>query len=281
MSAPTAPALALTEEQRQIVEWGDGPAVVIAGAGTGKTRVIVERVRHLLATRGEGSAGAGANAAGAAASDPLLPEHLLVLTYNVKAAAELRSRLEATVGLATAARITISNFHSFCQRILTEHAADAGLPPRPDVLDGVAQVLLLRDLRPGLGLVYHGTEWWLGSIVGFINRCKDELVTPDHFDDFVAEERRVFEARYGDFEAAVDRLALQGNLQPLRKVRGAYAGVRANERAAARGEARDYRADDTERTADREARRTIAGSGHADSRNAFTTLKESCLCRWT
>ena len=71
----------LTAEQRRIVEWGDGPVVVIAGAGTGKTRVIVERVRHLLATR-----------------EDLLPEQILVLTYNVKAARELRDRLDATVG---------------------------------------------------------------------------------------------------------------------------------------------------------------------------------------
>ena len=57
----------LTPEQRRIVEWGDGPVVVIAGAGTGKTRVIVERVRWLLENR-----------------EGLLPENLLVLTYNVK-----------------------------------------------------------------------------------------------------------------------------------------------------------------------------------------------------
>jgi len=129
----------LTPQQLRIVEWGEGPAVVIAGAGTGKTRVIVERVRHLLETR------AG-----------LLPENLLVLTYNVKAAAELQERLDASVGVAARSRMSVSNFHSFCQRILTEHAADAGLPPRPDVLDGVGQVLLLKDIRPQLGLVYHG-----------------------------------------------------------------------------------------------------------------------------
>ena len=65
----------MTPGQRRIVEWGDGPVVVIAGAGTGKTRVIVERVRWLLETKG-----AATNPV-----DPLLPEHLLVLTYNVKA----------------------------------------------------------------------------------------------------------------------------------------------------------------------------------------------------
>src|SRR6476659_981159 len=132
----------LTPDQRRIVEWGDGPVVVIAGAGTGKTRVIVERVRWLLDNR-----------------EGLLPENLLVLTYNVKPARELQERLDQTVGTATRARIAVSNFHSFCHRILTENAADAGLPPRPDVLDGVRQVLLLKDIRPNLRLIYHGTEW--------------------------------------------------------------------------------------------------------------------------
>ena len=100
---------ALTPQQRRIVEWGEGPVVVVAGAGTGKTRVIVERVRYLL-EHGNG----------------LLPENLLVLTYNVKAARELQERLDQAVGPATRARMTVSNFHSFCQRILTENAADAG-----------------------------------------------------------------------------------------------------------------------------------------------------------
>ncbi len=257
----------LTPEQRRIVEFGDGPVVVIAGAGTGKTRVIVERVKYLLATKG---AALPAAADPEDNRDPLLPEHLLVLTYNVKAARELQDRLDQAVGTATRARMTVSNFHSFCQRILTENAADAGLPPRPDVLDGVAQVLLLKEIGPQLPLIYHyRSNRSLGNFVQFINRAKDELVSPDHFDAFVAEERRVFEERYGSFEAASVRLAAQGNLDPLRKVRGAYAGVRANERAEDRGETREYRVGEVERTADREARRTIAGTGHADGRGQF------------
>jgi ATP-dependent DNA helicase UvrD/PcrA len=247
--------IALTTEQRRIVEWGDGPAVVIAGAGTGKTRVVAERVRHLLATRGET----------ATPDDPLQPEHLLVLTYNVKAAAELRGRIEQAVGIANAARITISNFHSFCQGVLTDHAADAGLPPRPEVLDGVGQLLLLREIAPRLGLVYHGiNDWTLGLVVSFITRCKDELVQPAHFDGFVLEERRAFEARFGDAETAVMRLESQGNLRPLRAVRGAYAAERAGERA---GDG--SRAGELEKAADREARRAVAGDGYARPRNWF------------
>ncbi|MBA2374092.1 MAG: UvrD-helicase domain-containing protein [Chloroflexi bacterium] len=82
MLTATDRAMTLTPEQRRIVEWGDGPAVVIAGAGTGKTRVIVERVRWLLETKG---AGPGIPPAPRDDHDPfrapLLPEQILVLTY--------------------------------------------------------------------------------------------------------------------------------------------------------------------------------------------------------
>jgi ATP-dependent exoDNAse (exonuclease V) beta subunit len=177
----------LTPEQRAIVEWGEGPLVVIAGAGTGKTRVIVERVAYLLDTQPE-----------------LQPESLLVLTYNVKAAAELRQRITETVGVSRATRISVSNFHSFCHRILTESASEAGMPARPDVLDGIGQYLLLRDLRPHLDLVYH-TEYSLAEFVKFINRAKDELVTPDHFDAFVERERAAFEDRFGPYPDVAGR----------------------------------------------------------------------------
>jgi len=252
----------LTPDQRRIVEWGDGPVVVIAGAGTGKTRVIIERVRWLLETKGA--------AATPTPADPLLPEQLLVLTYNVKAAKELQDRLDVAVGTATRARMTVSNFHSFCQRILTENAADAGLPPRPDVMDGVSQILLLKDIAPGLPFTYYaGRGRGLANFVQFINRAKDELVTPDDFDAYVAQERHVFEEHHASFEAAAVRLETQGNLDPLRPVRSAYAGVRANERAEARGETRTYHADEAERAAEREARRAIAGTGHAQALTQF------------
>ena len=90
---PATPRLELTPEQRAIVETGDGPVVVIAGAGTGKTRVIVERVRWLLETKGETLPGTGGLVPaeptprhGNPFDGPLVPEQFLVLTYNVKAA---------------------------------------------------------------------------------------------------------------------------------------------------------------------------------------------------
>ncbi len=274
MTTRTIPdAFPLTEAQRAIVEAPDGPTVVIAGAGTGKTRVIVERVRWLLATKGDTtSAGSPIPAEpaprhGNPFDGPLAPEQLLVLTYNVKAAAELGQRLDAVVGPATRARMSVSNFHSFCQRILTENAADAGLPARPDVLDGIGQLLLLREITPTLDLRYHA-DWALGGLVGFINRAKDELVSPDDFDAFVATERDTYEAEYGSFETATERLEHTGHLQPVRWVRGEYAKVRSRERAEAAGfEVKPYRHDEHERTAEREARRNIIGTGALVGRN--------------
>jgi superfamily I DNA/RNA helicase/RecB family exonuclease len=281
---PVPERLALTSAQRRIVEWGDGPLVVIAGAGTGKTRVIVERVRWLLETKGEAEAGAGGTflprepAEGGADegpfAGPLQPEQILVLTYNVKAARELADRIEAAIGPAARARLPVSNFHSFGHRILTESAADAGLPAQPDVLDGIGQVLLLRDIRPGLPLLYYAgggnPNYWLDQFVAFINRAKDELVTPDDFDDFVATERKAFEERHGSYELALERLQAQGNLAPLREVRKAYADFRRAERAAQAG-AETAKADlaDVEKVADREARRSVAGDGRAQNRGQF------------
>ena len=83
-------SVVLTPEQRAIVEADDGPVVVIAGAGTGKTRVIVERVRWLLETKAE-----------------ILPEQILVLTYNVKAAKELQQRHEHIEG--SVVRVSIAH----------------------------------------------------------------------------------------------------------------------------------------------------------------------------
>ena len=318
--------VALTAEQERIVQFRDGPVVVIAGAGTGKTRVIVERVRWLLDTKGSGGRdalgrlvpaepgerpdpatplplplplrprqpvlpaaqvglwpvepGPTTVAASRPASrtlpespfeGPLLPEQILVLTYNVKAARELQERLDRAVGPTVRARMTVSNFHSFCHQVLTESASEAGLPPNPDVLDGIGQMLLLRDLEPALELLYHAGWWALGPFVQFINRAKDELVTPDDFDAYVAEERAVFEERYGPYGPAVARLEAQGNLALPREMRKEYAKLRRLERAEDHGdEPLADRRPDPDKVAEREARRTVLGTGVVQNIKRYT-----------
>ena len=248
-------------EQERIVQFGDGPVIVIAGRGDRqdpgdrRTGALAARHQGQRQPRRAGPARPGGTAPSRRATgsprqppsqpprtgpprsacgrstrsppepacrqpstplrrlkpapiDPfagrLLPEQILVLTYNVKAARELQDRLDQAVGPAVRARMTVSNFHSFCHQVLSDAAAEAGLPAHPDVLDGVGQMLLLRDLEPGLDLLYHaGCVGRSGRFVQFINRAKDELVTPGRVRCLRRpSERAVFEARYGLFEAA-------------------------------------------------------------------------------
>ncbi len=232
--------LVLTSEQRRAVEWGDGPLMVLAGAGTGKTTVVVERVGHLLRTQ-----------------PSLAPENVLVLTYNVRAAAELMDRLEQLLGLEIASRLWVHNFHSLGHRILSDHRAELGLDVNADVLDAVGQRLLLRELRPRFAdFVYHPMARdrnAAGRFADVISRAKDELVTPDEYRTFAQARREAFEVRYGlgEFDHAVEGLRrrdAEGTAWQVRLVRrdlvnsGPEAG---------------------RRTADREARREVAGTGEA------------------
>ncbi len=232
--------ITLTAEQRTAVEWGDGPLMVLAGAGTGKTTVVVERVRRLLATQPD-----------------LEPENILVLTYNVRAAAELMDRLEAALGLERASRLWVHNFHSFGHRILSDHRAELGLALNADVLDGVAQRLLLRELRPRFAhFLYHAMARDQNAAARFasvISRAKDELVTPAEYLAFAHARRQAFELRHGagKFEKAIEELRrreLEGTSWQVKLVRrdlvnsGPEAG---------------------RKTADREARREVGGTGEA------------------
>jgi ATP-dependent DNA helicase UvrD/PcrA len=238
--ATTERDFVLTTEQRRAVEWGEGPLMVLAGAGTGKTTVVVERVRHLLATQPD-----------------LAPENILVLTYNVRATAELMDRLEQLLGLAVASRLWVHNFHSFGHRVLSDHGAELGLDVNADVLDGVAQRLLLRELRPRFAeFLYHAMARdrnAAGRFADVISRAKDELVTPEEYLAYAQAKRQAFEARHGagEFTTAIDELRRRDALGTAWQVKLVRRDLVNNGPEAGR------------RTADREARREVGGTGEA------------------
>ncbi|MDQ3492579.1 MAG: ATP-dependent helicase, partial [Chloroflexota bacterium] len=233
------PRVVLTGEQQRAVEWGEGPLMVLAGAGTGKTTVVVERVRHLLD-----------------ADASLAPENILVLTYNVRAAGELAERLEAALGVERAGRIWVHNFHSFGYRLLRNHRDELGLAHGSDLLDQVGQRLLLRSLRPRLkDFVYHQVGRWPNAVDRFaevISRAKDELVSPADYRAFAAGKRTAFDFRYGagQYEEAVEALRRRQAEDRMWQVQYVRRELRNGTDAAAR-------------MADREARRDASGDGRA------------------
>jgi DNA helicase II / ATP-dependent DNA helicase PcrA len=169
------PSAGLNPEQRAAVEHGDGPLLVVAGAGTGKTRVIVERIRNLLETNPE-----------------LAGESILGLTFTDKAAGGMKRRVVNAIG-ERAEGVWLSTFHKFClEKILQATNPDS------QALDEIDHKILLRrhigklDLKHFRRLQDPGE--FISDFVKFFSRCQDELVTPEDYERFVAGVRKKYEA---------------------------------------------------------------------------------------
>src|SRR5881409_1606094 len=118
----------LNPEQRESVETLDGPVLVLAGAGTGKTRVLTTRIAHILAT---GRARAG---------------DILAVTFTNKAAREMKQRVGAMVGQIVEGMPWLGTFHSIGVKILRRHAELVGLKPDFTILDQDDQIRLMKQL---------------------------------------------------------------------------------------------------------------------------------------
>ena len=196
-------ALKLNDAQRRAITHGNGPLLVIAGAGTGKTRVITERIRHLL----ESDASLGG-------------ENILALTYTKKAAGEMKSRIVKTCG-ERGREVTIETFHAFCEKILKENGAKYA------ILEDVDHWILLRRNMARLKLEKFRRlaepGQFLGDFLKFFSRCQDELVSSDDFQAFADEleadlliERKLVDD--DTFAERVENVALQKEIARAYKV---------------------------------------------------------------
>ncbi|MCH8092822.1 MAG: UvrD-helicase domain-containing protein, partial [Proteobacteria bacterium] len=143
---------ALNEEQRVAVEALDGPVLVLAGAGTGKTRVLITRLAHILAT---GRA---------------FPGQILAVTFTNKAAREMFERVEGLVG-ASAQGLWLGTFHAICARILRRHAELVGLKPSFTILDTDDQIRLAKQVLEAANI--DEKKWPARALVTVIQRWKD------------------------------------------------------------------------------------------------------------
>src|SRR5215469_13903270 len=159
-----AGGLQLNEAQRRAITHREGPLLVIAGAGTGKTRVITERVRHLLESNGS-----------------LAGENILALTYTKKAIAELKIRVAKTAG-ERGKSVVIANFHSFCETLLKE------VHPNLLPLEDVDHWILLRRNLARLKLEKYRRlaepGQFLSDFIAFFSRCQDELVSSEDYQKY-------------------------------------------------------------------------------------------------
>jgi DNA helicase-2/ATP-dependent DNA helicase PcrA len=159
MPAAEPPYLAgLNEAQRLAVETVDGPVLVLAGAGTGKTRVLTTRLAHILMT------------------SRAAPHQILAVTFTNKAALEMKERIAHLIGRPVEGW-WLGTFHALAARILRRHAEQVGLKPNFTILDTDDQIRLIKQVLAGTGL--DDKRWPARAVLGVIERWKDRGLTPD------------------------------------------------------------------------------------------------------
>src|SRR5271154_6811903 len=148
----------LNAVQREAVESLDGPVLVLAGAGTGKTRVLTTRLVHLIATRRAG------------------PGQVLAVTFTNKAAREMRDRVAALLG-SPVEGWWLGTFHALAARLLRRHAEEVGLKSNFTILDTDDQIRLVKQLLQAANV--DDKRWPARVVLGVIERWKDRALTPD------------------------------------------------------------------------------------------------------
>ena len=182
----------LNPAQREAVLHVDGPLLVVAGAGSGKTRVLTHRVAHLIGAHG------------------VKPNEILAITFTNKAATEMRERLERMLG-HTARAIWILTFHAACGRILRREAERLGYRSTFTIYDQADQVRLVKACLEELGK--DPKRFTPRGIHSQISNAKNQLISPDEYtarvssfwDQTVAEvyelyQRRLFRSNAVDFD---------------------------------------------------------------------------------
>ncbi len=174
----------LNDAQREAVTAPVGPVLVLAGAGSGKTRVLTHRVAWLIEAEGASA------------------HSVLAVTFTNKAAGEMRARIEALLGMPGAA-LWVGTFHGIAHRLLRLHWREAGLPQTFQILDGDDQLRLIKKLLKAQAL--DETRWVPRDIQYFINQNKDEGLRPKSLKDGNDPTRRQFIKLYQDYEDACQR----------------------------------------------------------------------------
>jgi len=174
----------LNDAQRAAVTAPVGPVLVLAGAGSGKTRVLTHRIAWLVQAEGAS------------------PHGVLAVTFTNKAAGEMRARIEQLLGIP-ASRLWIGTFHGIAHRLLRLHASEAGLPEHFQILDAEDQARLIRRIVKARDL--DETRWVPREIQWFINSNKDEGRRPKDLKDGNDPTRRQMIQLYREYEEACAR----------------------------------------------------------------------------
>ena len=160
----------LNKTQKEAVEYNDGNLLIIAGAGTGKTTVITEKIAYIVKNK------------------LALPEEVLALTFTDKAAEEMQDRVDGLIEEAYS-EMHISTFHSFCQKLLEEYGLEIGLPTNFRLLTETDAWLLMRENIYNFSFDYYrplgSPNKYIHELLTHFSKAKDELISTQTYLDYV------------------------------------------------------------------------------------------------
>ena len=151
----------LNEKQQEAVFYTEGPLLILAGAGSGKTRVLTHRIAYLIEEKG------------------VNPWNILAITFTNKAAGEMRERVDQLVGFGSES-IWVSTFHSTCVRILRRYIDRIGYDTNFTIYDTDDQKTLMKEVIKQLQL--DPKRYKERALLGAISSAKDEMITPDEYE---------------------------------------------------------------------------------------------------
>ncbi len=157
----------LNEKQKEAVLYNEGPLLILAGAGSGKTKVLTTKIAYLISEK------------------DVSPYNILAITFTNKAAKEMKERINALVG-SLSKNIQISTFHSFGLKLLRENYKYLGYESNFSIMDSDDSLTIVKKILKNMGLdpkIYNPK-----AIRNKISSCKNELITPDAYTKFVVSE---------------------------------------------------------------------------------------------
>lgn len=190
----------LNKAQKQAVLHDQGPVMLIAGAGTGKTTVITQRIAYLIAKK------------------KAKPEEILAVTFTEKAAGEMAERVDQLLPLGYA-ELWIHTFHGFAEKVLKNYALDIGLPNDFKLLDSTAAWMLVRENLEQFDLDYYrplgNPTKFIHALLSHFSRCKDEVIYPESYLEYVQNLKL-------DADLALDRQDAELEVKRVQEIANAY-----------------------------------------------------------
>lgn len=178
--------------QQQAIAHRGGPLLIIAGAGTGKTTVLTQRIASLIQ------------------DDGVDPAAILALTFTDAAAAEMRERVEQLIDIAYS-EMHVSTFHTFCQEVLQQHGLDIGIPNHFSLLTPTDAWILVRQNLDNFDLEYYRPRGnpakHIQELLDHFSKCKDELITPANYLEYAEGKTLDTDAIEADEKSRLAELA--------------------------------------------------------------------------